>query len=141
MATYTAAITIQSPVQKVFDVLTKPELVRLWQYGRVLTTDWTIGGNIRFSAAWDGKVLEQWGTVLEVRTNELIKYNLFTPRPGLEDNIGNYCVTSYVLTNGTDTTNIEIIQEDNRPNAFVPTTLQGILVALKEVAENNGGVL
>jgi uncharacterized protein YndB with AHSA1/START domain len=139
MATYTSAITIQAPAQQVFDALTQPELVRLWQYGKVLTTDWTIGGNIRFSAELEGKVLEQWGTVLEVRTNELIKYNLFTPRPGLEDNIGNYCITSYVLSNHDDTTNIEIIQEDNRPNAFVPTTLRGILVALKEIVENNGG--
>ena len=137
MATHTSAITIEASTQKVFDALTNPELVKLWQYGRVLATDWTTGSEIRFSAESEGKVFEQWGTVLEVRSNELIKYNLFTPAPGLEDKIENYCVTSYVLTNDNGNTRIEIIQEDNRPNGFVPTTLKGILVSLKEIAEKN----
>jgi uncharacterized protein YndB with AHSA1/START domain len=135
MATHVSTITIKAPTQKVFDVLTKPELVKLWQYGRKLATDWSAGSKIKFSVKSEGKVLEQWGTVLAMQTNELIKYNLFTPKPGLEDKIENYCVTSYVLTNDKGKTKIKIIQEDNRPNAFAPKTLKGILVSLKKIAE------
>ena len=137
MAINVSAILIQASTQKVFDALTKPELVKLWQYGRAVTTDWKPGSEIKFSTEWEGNVLEQWGTVLDTRTNELIKYNLFTPAPGHEDKAENYCITSYVLTNDNGQTRLEIIQEDNRPNAFTPGTLEPILVSLKKIVEAN----
>lgn len=135
MAIYTSSLSTKASLQQVFDALTRPELIKLWQYGKVLTTDWTVGGAIRFSAEYEGKSLEQWGTVLDVRTNELVKYNLFTPRPDLEDSIENRCITTYVLTNDHGITHIEIIQEDNRPNIFAPETLKRIITGLKEVVE------
>jgi hypothetical protein len=137
MAIHSSAITINASAQKVFEVLTKPELIQLWQFGRALTTDWAPGSEIKFRSEGEGKLLEQWGTVLELRTNELIKYNLFTPRPDLEDKIENYCITSYVLTNDNGQTQLAIIQEDNRPNSFTGGTLQPILVSLKAIAETN----
>lgn len=137
MTTYTSAITVHAPAHKVFDALTRPELVARWQFGRQLTTSWKGGSEIRFRTEWDDKVrvLEQWGTVLEVRPNELVKYNLFTPRPGSQDQIENYCVTSYVLTDDNGKTKVELIQEDDRANAFASPPLQNILASLKDVAE------
>ena len=71
MPTYTAEIIIKASTQKVFEALTKPELIKLWQYGRVVTTDWQVGGPIRFSSEMAGGVepLEQWGTILDIRPN------------------------------------------------------------------------
>lgn len=137
MAINSSAIIINASTQKVFNALTNPELVKLWQYGRVVTTNWKPGSAIKFKTGDEGNVLEQWGTVLEMRTNELVKYNLFTPAPDLEDRIENYCVTSYALANSNGQTKLEIIQEDNRPNAFTPATLMPILVLLKVVAESD----
>jgi uncharacterized protein YndB with AHSA1/START domain len=137
VATHSSTIKIKATTQKVFDALTKPELVKLWQFGRVLATDWKVGSEIKFKAEYDRTVLEQWGTVLEMRPNELIKYNLFTPRPDLEDKQENYSLTSYVLTADNEQTKVEIIQEDNRPSGFTPTTLNPILASLKQVAETN----
>jgi len=62
-----STILIKAPVQKVWDALTKPELVKLWQYGSDLITDWKVGNDIRFRTEWEDKVFEQWGKVLEVR--------------------------------------------------------------------------
>lgn len=139
MATYTAEIVVEASTQKVFDALTKPELIKLWQYGRVVTTDWKVGGNIKFRSEWEGSVetLEQWGTILEFRPNEFIKYRLFTPGFHLEDKMENYCVTSYILVNENGRTRVELTHQDNRPNGFVPATLKPILAALKRVAEMN----
>lgn len=137
MATYTSAITTQASSQQVFNALTRPELVRLWQFGRELTTDWKAGGRISFRTGTGDDVLEQWGTVLEVRANELIRYNLFTPRPDLEDSIENYVVTSYVISEDEGATRIELIQEDNRQGGFVAQSLVRILESLKEVAEGS----
>ena len=137
MAIHTSTVHINTSIQKVFDSLTKPELIKRWQFGRIVTTDWKPGSEIKFRIEQGGKITEQWGTVLEMKPNELIKYNLFTPRPDLEDKIENYCVTSYVLVNENGQTKVELIQEDNRPDGFVPVNLNPVLLALKNSVESN----
>ena len=141
MARNTSTIKINAPVQKVWNTLTNPELVKLWQYGSDLLTSWEINADIKFRTEWEGNVFEQWGKVLEIKANELIKYSLFAPRPDLEDKLENYFIMNYVLTTEDGQTKLEIIQEDNRPNA-VQEEPQGeenpILQALKQIAETNG---
>jgi len=139
MPTYTAEIIVEASAQKVFEALTKPELLELWQYGRVVTTDWKVGSDIKCTSGWEGRAetLEQWGTILEFRPNEFIKYRLFTPGAYLEDKVENYCVTSYILVCEDGHTRVELIHQDNRPNGLAPATLKPILAALKRVAEMN----
>jgi uncharacterized protein YndB with AHSA1/START domain len=138
MATNISRIKINASIQKVWDTITKAELVKLWQYGSDLLTTWEIGSDIKFRTEWEDKVFEQWGKVLEVRPNELVKYSLFAPRPDLEDKPENYFIMNYVLTDESGQTRLEIIQEDDRPNA-VQEEPQGdenpILQSLKKVAE------
>lgn len=118
MATNISAININAPLQRVWDTLTKPELVKQWQYGSDLITDWKAGNNIRFRTEWEGKVFEQWGSILKIIPHQLIKYSLFAPRPGLEDKPENYFTMNYVLTDETSHIRLEIIQEDNGPAQF-----------------------
>jgi uncharacterized protein YndB with AHSA1/START domain len=138
MAKNISTIKIKASVQRVWDILTKPEFVKLWQYGSELLTDWKVGSDIRFKTQWEGKIFEQWGTVLEVRQNELIKYSLFAPRPDLEDKPENYFVMNYILTADSGQTILEIIQNDNRPDA-VQRDPQGeenpVLNGMKQIAE------
>lgn len=140
MAANLSTIKINASKQKVWDTITKAELVKLWQYGSDLLTTWQIGSDIKFRTEWDGKVFEQWGKVIEVRPNELVKYSLFAPRPDLEDKPENYFVMSYILTEENGKTKLEIIQEDNRPNAVQekPQDEENpILKSLKELAETD----
>jgi uncharacterized protein YndB with AHSA1/START domain len=138
MATNISTIKINASTQKVWDTITKPELVKLWQYGSDLLTTWEIGSDIKFRTEWEGKVFEQWGKVLEMRPNELVKYSLYAPRPDLEDKPENYFIMTYVLTHQDGQTQLKIIQEDNRPNAAQEEP-QGeenpVLKSLKELAE------
>ena len=140
MAKNISTIRINASKQKVWDTITKAELVKLWQYGSDLLTTWEPGSVIKFRTEWDGKVFEQWGKVLEVKPIEKIKYSLFAPRPGLDDKPENYFIMSYILTEENGKTKLEIIQEDNRPNA-VQEAPQGeenpVLKSLKELAESN----
>ena len=117
MAKNISALVIKAPVQKVWDALTLPELVKQWQYGSDLITDWKPASDIRFRNEWDGKVYEQWGKVLEVLPPYLVQYSLFAPRPGLEDKPENYFIMIYRLNEREGYTSLEIIQEDNRPGA------------------------
>ena len=140
MATNISTIKINATKQKIWDTLTKPELVKLWQYGSVLQTSWAIGTSIKFRTEWEDKVFEQWGQILEIRQNELIKYSLFAPRPDLEDKPENYFIMSYVLTDDNGQTKLEIIQEDNRPNAVQEESQEKenpVLKSLKDIAETD----
>lgn len=117
MAKNISIIDIKASAQKVWDALIQPAAVKKWQYGSDLITDWKPGSDIRFSTAWEDKIFEQWGKVLEVTPNSLIRYSLFAPRPGLEDVPENYFIMSYMLSEKEGLTRLEIVQEDNRPGA------------------------
>jgi uncharacterized protein YndB with AHSA1/START domain len=140
MAKNISTITIHASPQQVWDALTKPELVKLWQYGSELLTTWAVGSDIRFKAEWQGQVFEQWGKVLAIRPNKLIRYSLFAPRPDLEDKPENYFVMNYALKKIKNHTFLEITQEDDRPNA-VQKAPEGeenpVLQLLKTIAETH----
>lgn len=133
-------ITIHATPQKVWEVLTLPALVKQWQYGSELTTDWKPGSPIRFTTKWEDKTFEQWGTVIDIQPYTLISYNLFAPRPGLEDRPEHYFIMQYLLTEKDSATTLEIQQHDGRPGAKQEPP-QGaetpLLQALKKIAELN----
>lgn len=140
MAKKTSTLKINASKQRVWDTLTKPELVKQWQYGSDLITTWQVGSPIRFRSEWQGKVFEQWGTVLKVQSNETIEYSLFAPRPDLEDKPENYFKMIYTLTSDNGDTRLEIVQEDHRPNAIQEEEAgeeNPILQLLKKIAESN----
>lgn len=138
MATNISTIKLNAPPGKVWDALTKPEKVKLWQFGSDLITTWEVGSKIEFVTEWEGKIFKQWGKVLEVKQNKLIKYSLFAPRPDVEDKPENYFIMNYVLTAENGQTKLEFIREDNRPNA-VQEEPQGeenpVLQSLKNIVE------
>lgn len=139
MATNISTTILNASIEEVWNALTKPELVKQWQYGSELITDWKTGNEIRFRNEWEGQVFEQWGSILEIVPNQKIKYSLFFPRPELEDKPENYFIMSYILSEESNKVKLQIIQEDNRPGA-VQEEPQGdenpILQSLKTLVEN-----
>jgi len=63
----------------------------------------------------------------------------YAPRPDLEDKPENYFIMSYILSAVNGQTKLEIVQEDNRPNATQEEP-QGaenpMLQSLKKIAES-----
>ena len=98
MATNISTININASPESDWNAITKPELVKLWQYGSDLITEGKVGDDIRFKTAWEDKIFEQQGKLLEIKPNELLRYSLFAPRPDLEDKPENYFEMNYVLT-------------------------------------------
>lgn len=56
MASNVSKLSIKATPQKVWEALTKPELVKLWQYGSDLQTTWELGTSIRFVTKWEENV-------------------------------------------------------------------------------------
>jgi uncharacterized protein YndB with AHSA1/START domain len=139
MGINTSKIMIRASAQRVWKALTRPDLVKQWQFGTDLHTDWLIGGSIIFRNEWEGKVYTQKGSILEVDPNRLIKYTLFAPQPGLEDRPENYFVMSYLLEENDGQTILTIDQEDPRSQPAQEPDTEGenvILVALKKLVED-----
>jgi uncharacterized protein YndB with AHSA1/START domain len=107
-------ITINASAARVWNAITKPELVKQWQYGSDLITNWQVGSPIVFRNEWEGAVFEQKGTILEIEPEKLVKYTLFFPHPGMEDKPENYFTMTYLLEETSDQTKLTIIQDDPR---------------------------
>lgn len=121
-------------------MLTDPRLVKQWQYGSDLDTDWTAGSPIRFTSEWQGNTFEQWGTALDVTAPERLRYSLFAPRPGVEDRPENYFTMTYRLDTEDGATLLTITQQDPREQPGQEPDQQDednpVLAALKAVAES-----
>lgn len=96
---YTAkqSITIAAPRSKVWDALTKPELVKQYFFGTNVTADYKKGGKIRFTGEWEGKAYEDKGVVLDIDNGKLLKYSYFSSWSGKPDVPENYHNVTYKL--------------------------------------------
>jgi uncharacterized protein YndB with AHSA1/START domain len=112
--TTTSQILINAPVASVWEALTKPELVKQWQYGSDVITDWQKGSPIVYHSEWEGTVYEQRGTILEIESEKLVKYSLFAPRPGLDETPENSFIMTYRVEELDGKTMLTITQDDPR---------------------------
>lgn len=144
MRVSTSKVHIEARPQTVWAVVTDPAYVKQWQYGSVLHTTWTVGSPVRFTSEWKGQTFEQWGTVLAVEPPARLRYSLFAPRPGLEDQPENYFTMIYTLAAVDGGTDLTITQEDPREvgggegsdNEESNDEENPVLAALKRVAES-----
>jgi uncharacterized protein YndB with AHSA1/START domain len=104
--------TIHAPIEKVWDGLTNPELVKKYFFGTQLVTTWQPQTPIYFRGEWEGKPYEDKGTVLKYAPNKLLSYNYFSAWSDLEDLPENYGIITYrVKAKGKST--ILIISQGN----------------------------
>lgn len=133
-----SSVHIEAPRETVWVALTDPKYVKKWQYGSILSTDWTVGSPIRFTSEWEGQTFEQWGTVIAVVAPEELRYSLFAPRPELEDAPENYFTMTYTLEAYGAGTNLTITQHDPRTGADENPADEDnpVLESLKMLAES-----
>ncbi len=136
--TTTSIIMINAPIASVWEAITKPELVKQWQYGADVITDWQKGSPIAYRSEWEDTIYEQTGTILEIEPNKLVKYTLFVPRPGLDDKPENYFTMTYTLAEINGKTTLTIIQDDPReqqPEEQAEDDENSVLNVLKKLVE------
>jgi uncharacterized protein YndB with AHSA1/START domain len=110
--TATESITLNAPRQKVWDALTKPELIQQYFFGTYASSDWKVGSPITFKGEWEGKHYEDKGTILEVRSGRLLRYNFWSSMSGMKDKPENYVIITYELSENNGETLLTITQEN-----------------------------
>jgi uncharacterized protein YndB with AHSA1/START domain len=110
----TATTTINAPIEKVWEALTDPKLVKQYFFGVDLFTDWQAGSDIAYKGEWEGVPFEEKGTVLEVVKPTRLVTNYWSPSTGLPDTLENRQIITYELEETDGKTTVNITQNNNR---------------------------
>lgn len=133
-----STITINASSSKVWDALTKPELIKKYFFGTDTHTDWKVGSPVRFTGEWEGKKYEDKGIVLTNEPQQLLEYTYWSSLSGKKDSPENYQTVSYQLSGSTDTTTLTITQQgiaSEKEKEHSEKNWSNVLNGLKELLE------
>ena len=94
--------TVNAPIEKVWDALTNPEIVKKYFFGTELITTWKVGDDIIFQGEWEGQKYKDLGKILEYFHNEKLAYSFLSNWSGKENKPENHLWICY-----------EVVQKDN----------------------------
>jgi uncharacterized protein YndB with AHSA1/START domain len=106
-------IKINAPISKVWDALTKPELIKQYLFGTEVTTDWQVGSPITYKGTWEGKAYEDKGVVLENEPGKLLVSTFWSSLSGVPDLPENYQTVRYELSTEDGGTRLALTQDNN----------------------------
>jgi len=105
------SITIQAPIAKIWDHLTRPELIKKYFFGTEIETDWKPGSPICFRGTWEGKAYEDKGKILEFRPQQRLAFLFWSSFSGFPDLPENYQTITYDLHSEQGNTVLTIRQD------------------------------
>ena len=108
-----ATIIINASALKVWDALTKPDLIKQYLFGTEVTTDWQVGSPISYKGIWEGKAYEDKGKIVQVEPGKLLTSTYWSSMSGLPDLPENYKTVRYELAPDGGGTRLTIIQDNN----------------------------
>ncbi len=137
------SIIIEAPVNKVWEALTNPEIIKQYLHGTNTKTDWVVGHPITWSGEWNGKPYEDKGEVLAFESNKIVKTSHWSPLAGQEDKPENYHIVTYELSSDNNKTRLTLTQGDNSSQEDVESMVENgwkpILLQIKELLEMKYG--
>ena len=108
-----ATTTVNAPPSRVWEALTKPDLIKQYLFGTEVTTDWQVGSPITYKGEWEGKTYEDKGKILQIEPGKLIVSSFWSSLSGLPDVPENYKTVRYELSTEGGGTRLTITQDNN----------------------------
>jgi len=108
-----ASIMINAPASKVWDALTKPEIIKQYMFDTDVTTDWLAGSPITYKGIWNGKPYEDKGMVVQIDPEKLLVSTFWSSLSGVPDSVENYKTVRYELNSIGNETRLTITQDNN----------------------------
>jgi uncharacterized protein YndB with AHSA1/START domain len=134
-----ASTTINAPASKVWEALTKPQLIKQYMFGSDVVTDWKVGSPIIYKGEWQGKPYEDKGMVLQVEPGKKLVSTHWSPLSGVPDSPENYHTLTYALSEHNGHTDVTLTQDNNASEGEKAESEQNwnmMLAGLKKVAES-----
>jgi len=108
-----ATATIHAPASKVWDALTKPNLIKQYFFDTDVVSDWKVGSPITYKGEWQGKAFEDKGKILKIEPEKVLMSTHWSPLSGVPDTPENYHTVTYTLSGRGDSTEVTITQDNN----------------------------
>ncbi len=108
-----AAVTIDAPINKVWDALTNPEVIKQYMFGTNVISDWQEGSPIVWQGEWQGRKYEDKGVILRLAPERMIRYSHFSPLSGVPDVPENYHTVTVELAPDGIKTRVTLTQDHN----------------------------
>jgi len=81
---------INAPVQKVWEALTNPSLIKQYLFGTNTITDWKKGSPITYEGEWEGEAYRDKGKIVDIIPGKLLHTTYWSSISGKEDKPENY---------------------------------------------------
>ncbi|MHB8086477.1 MAG: SRPBCC family protein [Dehalococcoidia bacterium] len=133
-----ASINISSPISRVWEALTNPEVIKQYMFGTNVVSDWKEGSQILWKGEWQGKVYEDKGVILKLEPHSLIQYSHFSPLSELPDAPENYHIVTIELSGKGPNTLVSLSQDNNsseNQREHSEKNWEMMLVELKRILE------
>ena len=108
-------MTIHAPASKVWDALTKPELVKKYMMGADVKSDWKVGSPLTYTGQYNGKPFEEKGVIQKIEPKKLLEATHFSTTSGKEDKPENYALVSWKLDE-VDGDTVVTVSQSNIPS-------------------------
>ncbi len=104
----TSSTEIDAPVEKVWEALTTPSLIKKWFLGVDTETDWNVGSSIVHRGEYQGKPYVDTGEILTFEPPTLLEHSHWSEGSGKPDSPEQYQVVSWALTERSGGTDLKI---------------------------------
>jgi uncharacterized protein YndB with AHSA1/START domain len=108
-----ADVSIDAAVEKVWDGLTNPAVIKRYMAGADVVSEWRRGSPITWKGEWKGKPFEDKGVILEIDPRRRLKYSHFSPASGAPDRPENYHTVTVELTKEDGHVRVALSQDNN----------------------------
>lgn len=107
------SISINAPIEKVWDALIKPEYTRQYMFGCETVSDWKEGDALIWRMEHEGQpFIPVKGFIIKINAPLHLTYSVFDPNSTMEDLPENYLHVSYDLVNNGASTTLHVKQGD-----------------------------
>ena len=134
-----ASITIDAPVNEVWEAFVNPELIRQYMFGTNVESDWEVGSSIVWRGEWKGTPYEDKGTILRMEQQKTLQYSHFSPLSGQPDTPDSYHTVTVELAGAGPQTEVRLMQDNNESEEareHSAKNWQTMLEEMKKVLEN-----
>jgi NAD(P)H-dependent FMN reductase/uncharacterized protein YndB with AHSA1/START domain len=133
-----ASTVLNVPVNRVWQALTDPALIKEYMFGTNTESDWKKGSTITYSGLWEGKEYKDSGTIVEIIPEQLLHTTYYSPLSGKPDLPENYANVIYEIKPEADMTILTIKQDnldDEKAKEYMEGNWDAVLKSLKALLE------
>ena len=134
----TTTTAIDAPIERVWEAITTPSLIKQWFFGVDTESDWTVGSPLVHTGEYQGKPYVDKGEILRFQPPRLLEHTHWSEVSGKPDRPDQHQVVTWALSEHGDGTELRV-SERNLPSREAAETSESAwqvaLGNLKQVVE------